>query len=428
MAQLARPKVRSRRGGAAVPLDETDKQLLNLMQGRFPIEPRPFARVAELAGLPEDEVLRARPVPARQADHPRDHADLRHARVRLRVDARRGQGRPRQPAPRGAVHQHPPRRHAQLPARPRLQPLVHDRRRARLEAGPGRDARRHAAGDRRRVDPPAADAQAVQDPHGPRDGGRDRRALDRRRGRRAAGARADRADRGGHRHGPRDAGPDARRARALRARGRAGSACRSRRCSSGSSRSSERGGLRRVAAILYHRRAGFSANGMGVWAVPEAEILETGKRMAAFRGISHCYQRPTYADWPYSVFTMAHGRSKEECDAILDSIAEATGIERARDALLEHRVQEGPDALLHRRVRALGRGARALSPTSLSRHALGGALPPGRARAARRRELAGARDARRSAATRSSSSAPPARRSSTSTATRTSTTSARGAR
>ena len=92
----------------------------------------------------------------------------------------------------------------------------------------------------------------------------------------------------------------------------------------------ERGGLRRVAAILYHRRAGFSANGMGVWAVPDAEILDTGRRMAAFRGISHCYQRPTYADWPYSVFTMAHGRSKEECDAILDSIAEDTGIDERR--------------------------------------------------------------------------------------------------
>jgi siroheme decarboxylase len=92
----------------------------------------------------------------------------------------------------------------------------------------------------------------------------------------------------------------------------------------------ERGGLRRVAAILFHRRAGFSANGMGVWNVPDPEILETGKRMAAFRGVSHCYQRPTYPDWPYSVFTMAHGRSKEECDAILDSIAAATGItERA---------------------------------------------------------------------------------------------------
>ncbi len=84
--------------------------------------------------------------------------------------------------------------------------------------------------------------------------------------------------------------------------------------------------LRRVAAILFHRRAGFSANGMGVWKVPEEEIMETGRRMASFRGISHCYQRPTYEDWPYSVFTMAHGRSKEECDAILDSIAQECGM------------------------------------------------------------------------------------------------------
>ncbi len=88
----------------------------------------------------------------------------------------------------------------------------------------------------------------------------------------------------------------------------------------------ERRLLRRVAAILFHRRAGFSANGMGVWKVPDEQILPVGARMASFRGISHCYQRPTYPDWPYSVFTMAHGRSKEECDAILDSIAADTGI------------------------------------------------------------------------------------------------------
>ncbi len=88
----------------------------------------------------------------------------------------------------------------------------------------------------------------------------------------------------------------------------------------------ERKLLRRVAAILFHRRAGFSANGMGVWKVPEDEIMATGARMASFRGISHCYQRPTYEDWPYSVFTMAHGRSKEECDAVLDSIAADCGM------------------------------------------------------------------------------------------------------
>ncbi len=88
----------------------------------------------------------------------------------------------------------------------------------------------------------------------------------------------------------------------------------------------ERKILRRVAAILFHRRAGFSANGMGVWRVPEEQVMDVGGRMAAVRGISHCYQRPTYADWPYSVFTMAHGRSKHECDAILDSIADMSGL------------------------------------------------------------------------------------------------------
>ena len=88
----------------------------------------------------------------------------------------------------------------------------------------------------------------------------------------------------------------------------------------------ERKLLRRVAAILFHRRAGFSANGMGVWKVPDGRIAELGPRMAAVRGVSHCYQRPTYPDWPYSVFTMAHGRSKEECDAVLDGVAEVASL------------------------------------------------------------------------------------------------------
>ena len=55
MAHVARAKVRSRRDGAAVPLDETDKQLLNLMQGRFPLDTRPFKAVADLAGLDEEQ-------------------------------------------------------------------------------------------------------------------------------------------------------------------------------------------------------------------------------------------------------------------------------------------------------------------------------------------------------------------------------------
>ena len=55
---VAVPKVRSRKDGAAVPLDDLDKRLLNLMQGSFPLAPRPFAEVARLAGVDDDEVLR----------------------------------------------------------------------------------------------------------------------------------------------------------------------------------------------------------------------------------------------------------------------------------------------------------------------------------------------------------------------------------
>lgn len=99
----------------------------------------------------------------------------------------------------------------------------------------------------------------------------------------------------------------------------------------------ERGILRRVAAILYHRRAGYAANGMGVWPVPEERVDELGPVMASFRGITHCYQRPTYPDWPYSIFTMAHGRSREECDRLIHSIATETGID---DYLILYSISE----------------------------------------------------------------------------------------
>lgn len=90
------------------------------------------------------------------------------------------------------------------------------------------------------------------------------------------------------------------------------------------------GVIRRVAALLHHRRAGFSANAMGVWAVPAPRVEAVGQTIAQFRAVTHCYERPRYADWPYSVFSMVHGRSREECVAVLDAIAEATGVgERA---------------------------------------------------------------------------------------------------
>ncbi len=86
------------------------------------------------------------------------------------------------------------------------------------------------------------------------------------------------------------------------------------------------GQMRRFAAVLYHRSAGFVYNGMGVWKAPEERMEELGRTMAAFRGVSHCYERPTYPDWPYNVFSMTHGRDKAECEAVLEAISRETGL------------------------------------------------------------------------------------------------------
>jgi DNA-binding Lrp family transcriptional regulator len=89
----------------------------------------------------------------------------------------------------------------------------------------------------------------------------------------------------------------------------------------------ERKLMRRFAAVMNHRSAGFKANAMGVWAVPDEQLEAIGPQMAGFAAVSHCYRRPTYEDWPYSVFTMIHGRSARECEQTVEAIRTDTGID-----------------------------------------------------------------------------------------------------
>jgi DNA-binding Lrp family transcriptional regulator len=84
--------------------------------------------------------------------------------------------------------------------------------------------------------------------------------------------------------------------------------------------------MRRFSAVLYHRKAGFRANAMGVWKVPEERVEEVGNMFAQYQAVSHCYQRPIYEDWPYALFSMVHGRSVEECETILATMAEESGL------------------------------------------------------------------------------------------------------
>src|SRR6185312_9111272 len=314
------------RDGAAIPLDELDKKLLNLMQGKFPLAPRPYAEVAKLAEVPEEEVLKrverllreriirqVTPIfdtrvlgyksmlvaasvdpenPHRAAKIVNSHPGVSHNYLRnhdfnmwftiaVEPDSKLGLDGTLEVIQRetGAESIR------QLPTL-RLFKIRMD-----LEMEKGTEALQKAASESEYREPEPieleeldieviralqGDMPIVEEPYAP-----------------AAGQLGISQER----------------------------------LLEHLESMQERRALRRVAAILFHRRAGYSANGMGVWNVPEERILELAPLMASFRGISHCYQRPTYADWPYSVFTMAHGRSKDECDAILDSIGERTGIE-----------------------------------------------------------------------------------------------------
>ena len=284
MASVA--KVRSRKDGSAVPLDDLDRRLLNLLQGRFPLEPRPFLRVAELAELPEAEVL-ARTQRLLDERIIRQVTPIFDTRVlgyrSMLVAARVDPEHPWRAA--RIVNSHPGVSHnylrnhdfnmwftiavepgsrlglegtldvlAELTGAESVRQLPTIRLfkiRMDLEMEGGTEAL-STPGVAEDFEEPEAielseldvaviqtlqgDLPVVEEPYAP-----------------AAAALGI---------------EPARLLEHLESM-------------------KERRALRRVAAILFHRRAGFSANGMGVWKVPDGRILELGPAMAAFRGISH---------------------------------------------------------------------------------------------------------------------------------------------
>ena len=88
----------------------------------------------------------------------------------------------------------------------------------------------------------------------------------------------------------------------------------------------ERKIMRRYSGVLHHRRSGFKANAMIVWNVPSERSEEVGMIMSQHSAVTHCYERPTFPDWPYTHFTMVHATSQEGCEEIGKEIGEATGI------------------------------------------------------------------------------------------------------
>jgi DNA-binding Lrp family transcriptional regulator len=79
--------------------------------------------------------------------------------------------------------------------------------------------------------------------------------------------------------------------------------------------------MRRFASILNHRKAGFNANAMVVWDIDETDAELLGEKAASFSAVSHCYLRPKYKNWPYNLFTMIHGKTKDETDRVINDIS-----------------------------------------------------------------------------------------------------------
>lgn len=81
--------------------------------------------------------------------------------------------------------------------------------------------------------------------------------------------------------------------------------------------------MRRYAAVLRHGKAGYTFNAMVCWKVSPDMTEEIGIRLSRNPSVSHCYERPTYPDWPYSVYTMIHAKSQDELDNIVADLAQS---------------------------------------------------------------------------------------------------------
>lgn len=100
------------------------------------------------------------------------------------------------------------------------------------------------------------------------------------------------------------------------------------------------GVIRRIGAVPNHYRLGFGANGMSVWDIADDRVSACGRRVGALDFVSHAYHRPRrLPEWPYNLFAMVHGRSREEVMDKVERIAQVLGdTQRRHDVLFSTRV------------------------------------------------------------------------------------------
>jgi DNA-binding Lrp family transcriptional regulator len=99
----------------------------------------------------------------------------------------------------------------------------------------------------------------------------------------------------------------------------------------------ERGVMRRFAARLNHREAGFSSNALSCWRAAPQKLAQVGQAIASHPQVSHCYERRIAPEWPYNIYAMVHGHTKEDCGSLALRISEET---RIKDYVLLYSIKE----------------------------------------------------------------------------------------
>ena len=102
----------------------------------------------------------------------------------------------------------------------------------------------------------------------------------------------------------------------------------------------ENGAIRRIGAIPNHYALGTTANGMSVWDIADEAVADVGARVGALDFVTHCYERPRHLPlWPYNLFAMVHGRTRDEVRAKVAEIAVLVGpAARAHEVLFSTRI------------------------------------------------------------------------------------------
>ncbi len=94
------------------------------------------------------------------------------------------------------------------------------------------------------------------------------------------------------------------------------------------SRMKQDGAIRRFGASIKHQKTGWNHNAMVAWKIDDDLVDEAGEQAAKHPSISHCYHRPSSEpDWPYTLYTMIHGRYAGDCQKVIEHLKKETVLE-----------------------------------------------------------------------------------------------------